>query len=134
MSSAPYLKAFNKQFFEFLDDIIAIFPENKTILVSKSYFETAKFAKPSSLVKVWYTHVYSVYSEAIQNEDVDFFLEKDYETDLSALPNAAEIMKFIDSSLRAPLRAMDPVNKAHCMNYIQILSKLSLAYHVSSEM
>jgi hypothetical protein len=133
MSSTPYLKAFNTQFFNFLDDIISIFPENKTIPVSKGYFETIKFAKPSSLVKVWYAHVYTPYKEAIEQGNIDFFLEKNYATDLHSLPNAGEIMKIIDSSLRDPLRAMDSVNKEHCTKYVQILSKLSIAYHASNE-
>lgn len=130
--ASPYLKAFNTQFFDFLDDIIIIFPENKSIPVSKGYFQTIKFAKPASLIKVWYAHIYSPYSDAIDKGDINFFLEKDYESDLCSLPNAGEIMKIIDSSLRDPLRAMDAVNKAHCTKYIQLLSKLSVAYHESA--
>jgi len=38
------LRAFNSHFFEFVDDIVAIFPENKDLPNSKRSFEMIKHA------------------------------------------------------------------------------------------
>ena len=123
-----YLKSFNQKLFEFLDDIISIFPENMDIVVSRNYFETIKKANPTMLLKIWYQYIYVKYQDVIDAGNISFFLDKDYSDDLSMLPNAKDILKTIDTSLRDPIRNMDETNFAHCAKYIQILSKLSAGY------
>ncbi|NBX71334.1 hypothetical protein EBQ91_00260, partial [bacterium] len=70
---------------------------------------------------------YTPYKDAINAGDVTFFFEKNYEEDLGNFENANEVLKFIDS-FREPIRMMSDTNKAHSMQYIQILSKLSEVY------
>jgi hypothetical protein len=123
-----YSKTFNQKLFEFLDDIISIFPDNMDIVVSRNYFETIKKANPTLLLKIWYQYIYVKYQVEIDTGNISFFLDKDYSEDLSLLPNAKEVMKTIDTSLREPIRNMDPTNLDHCIKYIQILSKLSAGY------
>jgi hypothetical protein len=120
-------RAFNTHFFEFIDDIIGIFPENKDIRESKVTFETFKRANPTAIIKVWYQYIFLPYSTIIETGDVAFFIEKDYKDDLSILKNAKDILKVIDK-IRNPIKEMDETNKAHCMKYIQNLSKLSKFY------
>ena len=62
--------------------------------------------------------------------DVDIFFrfDKNYENDVGILNNSRKILNIIDS-LRDPIRIMSDANKAHSMNYIQILSRLSKVYH-----
>ena len=122
------LKAFNKQMFDFLDDIIGIVQENEQIKVSRVYFETLKKANPSLLIKIWHNRVFLPYGEKIANGNIDYFLEKDYSDDLANLPNGKEVVKIINTSLREPIQQMDMTNKEHCMKYIQILCKISEAY------
>jgi hypothetical protein len=131
-SKSLLLKAFNKQFFDFLDDIIIIFPDKKEIKIALSYFTTIKTANPTILLKVWYSCVCVPYKEQIERGELQYFLEKDYSTDLSKMINGKEIMNFIDSSLRNPLRSMDAKNLEHCVKYIQLLTKISSAYHEKS--
>lgn len=122
------LKSFNKQFFDFLEDVNTIVEHNPDIETSRIYFEGIKKANPSLLLKIWHTFIYIPYQTQINEGDLRFFLEKDYSKDLSELKNNKEILKIIDNSLRNPIREMTPVNKSHCMKYIQILCKLSDAY------
>jgi hypothetical protein len=122
------LKAFNKQMFDFLDDIIGIVQENEQIKISRVYFETLKKANPTLLIKIWYNRVFLPYGEKIANGNIDYFLEKDYSDDLANLPNGKEVVKIINTSLREPIQQMDMTNKEHCMKYIQILCKISDAY------
>lgn len=120
------LKAFNKQFFDFLDDIIQVFPENNEIQVSKTYFNTIKKANPTAIIKVWYEFIYKPYSTEVDKGDIMFFLTKDYSDDI--LVNKEYVLKVIDESLRKPLLSMDETNKAHCAKYAKILTDLCKRY------
>jgi len=124
------LRTFNKHFFEFLDDLVTLFPEMKDIKESRDYFEILKRANPTLLIKIWYTFIHTPYADVIENGDISFFFEKDYSSDLVYLHNASEIIKVIDTTLREPLRNMDKENYDKCTKYIQILSKLCGAYNV----
>ena len=121
------LKTFNTQFFAFLDDVIKVFPDNKDILIGKRSFETIKRANPTLIIKIWYSHIYSIYSESINNGDIDFFVQKDYNQDLQDLTNSGEVLRIINT-LREPISKMDETNKKHTCNYLVVLSKLSQVY------
>ena len=122
------LKTFNTQFFDFLTDIITIFPNNVEIINAKKSFETIKRLNPTSIIKVWFSHVFIPYKDVITNGDLSFFLDKDYKQDLSNLSNSNDILKIIDT-LRSQLKNMGETNQGHSMKYIQILSRLSEAYN-----
>jgi hypothetical protein len=122
-----YLKAFNKHFFEFLEELIKVFPENEDIESAKNTFYTFKSANPTSIIKVWYMYVYTPYHEQIDTGNIDFFAEKDYSADLADTKHYQKIMEVIDM-IRDPFKNMGDVNKEHSVKYIQNLSKLSVAY------
>ena len=128
MDKSIILKSFNKQFFDFLEDVNTIVENNTDIEKSQIYFNTIKKANPSLLLKIWHNYIFIPYKEQILLGDLGFFLDKDYSQDLSKLKNNTEILKIIDASLRNPIRNMSDINKEHCMKYIQILCKLSDAY------
>ena len=94
-----FLKSFNKQYFDFLEDIISIVPDNIDIQTALKYFETIKRANPTILIKLWYSKVYIPYHVEIELGNIDFFIEKDYNDDLTSLPNGKEISKIIDNSI-----------------------------------
>ena len=121
------LKTFNTQFFALLDDMLLIFPDNIDIATGRKSFETIKRANPTILIKIWLTHVYTPYHESINNGDIEYFINKDYGSDLNHISNVLEIIKVIDT-IREPIRSMDDVNKGHTIKYIQVLSKLSELY------
>ena len=126
------LKTFNNQFFAFLDDVIRVFPDNVDIATGKKSFEMIRMANASLIIKSWYSYVYSQYKESIDNGDVDYFVNKDYQNDLQSVSNNGEVLRIIDS-LREPIKNMDDANKAHTVKYLQILSKLSEAYILKSK-
>ena len=121
------LKAFNVHFFDFLDDVASIIDDNDDILTSKTFFETVKKANPTLIIKCWNLYVYQPYKEVIDSGNVQYFLEKDYNNDLSVLANSGEIMNGI-YKIRSPIKSMSEINQQHCMKYIQNLSKLSTLY------
>lgn len=120
-------KAFNVHFFEFMDDILRIFPENEDIKHTRTALELFKKANPTSIIKAWYKYVFVPYNDVISLGDITFFIEKDYKADLNNLSNSDEIMKAIDR-IRDPVRNMNPENREHSTKYIQNLCKLSNVY------
>ena len=121
------LRTFNTLYFQFLEELISIFPENIDIKSSKTFFEITKKANPSLLIKIWQTYVSGPYGETLANGDLDYFINKDYSEDLVNLNNAADILKAIDK-LRAPIKVLSEENKKHSLDYLQKLNKLSDAY------
>ena len=125
---ATVSKAFNKHFFDFLDDILNIFPGKEEIVYAKKTFETIKKLNTTAIIKVWYPQVYSPYKEYIDVGNIDYFINKDYSQELSGVNKGGDIIKMIDN-IRKPISEMDDQNKEHCAKYIQNLSKLSTLYN-----
>ena len=122
------MRAFNKCFFEFMDDIISVFPENSTLNIAKKNCEVIQSANPNILVRAWYQYVYSKYSTVIDEGDVAFFLDKDYTEDINQFDYAEHIMKVINT-FREPLKNLSDSNKDMAMKHIQMLSKVSSKYN-----
>ena len=72
-------------------------------------------------------YVYAPYKDIIEQGNIEFFFEKDYNSDLGSISNGKEVIRIIDT-LRDPLRSMDTVNKSHSAKYLINLSKLSSLY------
>jgi|688.fasta_scaffold585683_2 hypothetical protein len=123
------LRTFNTNFFQFLDELIHLFPEKREIQTAKVGFETIKKSNPTLLAKLWYSHIYCKYKDAIDSNNIDFFLEKDYQTEiLNINSNTEEILNFIEN-IRDPLRNLNAENKNQSMKYIKLLSQLSVMYN-----
>jgi hypothetical protein len=86
---------------------------------------TIRKANPKLLVKIWTKYVYAPYKQQIEAGDINFFLTKDYSSDLNKTDNSDKIMESIDR-LRTPVKNMSPENQAKTIKYIQNLSKLSV--------
>jgi hypothetical protein len=121
------LRTFNKHFFDFLDDIKGILPENKEISYAITSFDTIKRANPTIIIKAWHSNVFLPYKDVIDNGDLSFFIEKDYGSELAHINKSEEILKMINN-IRRPIKDMDETNKTHSLKYIQNLCKLSEIY------
>jgi hypothetical protein len=122
------LKGFNKHLFEFLDDIIHIFPEKKDIQDAKQALSLLKQANPVLLIRCWHKYITSKYSDMINNGSIDFFFNKDYKEDLQNMANPDKVLGVIDT-LREPVSQLSNNSKDMAMKYIQNLSKLSSMYY-----
>lgn len=125
MDSKNLITAFNNHFLLFVDDIYSVFPDNVDILTAKNSLIALRKANPKLLIKIWLNYVYTPYKEQIDKGDIDFFITKDYSSDLSKNNNANKIMESIDR-LRTPVKEMTPENQEKTMKHIQNLSKLAL--------
>ena len=126
--SSIILTTFNDHFIEFVNDIINVFPEDTDILAAKNSFLLIRKANPKMIIKIWNKFVVDKYKDAIDNDDISFFINKDYSTDLNNAENSDKIMDAINR-LRNPVKLMELQDQKKVMKYIQNLTKLSILYN-----
>ena len=131
MDRKTIMRAFNTLFFEFLSDVITVYPDNNEIKYAHTSFENIKRANPSILIKIWFSHIYTPYREVIDAGNISFFFEKNYASDLSELGNSKQILDMIDK-IRQPIREMSPDSQTQVAQYIMNLSKLSTVYSTAA--
>ena len=119
------VSVFNDHFSDFINDIQSVFPTDTDILTAKNAFIAVRKANPKLLVRIWIKYVVTPYKTQIDSGDINFFVTKDYSSDLVRNDSADKIMESIDR-LRNPVKQMSPENQAKTMKYIQNLSKLAL--------
>ena len=118
------LTAFNDHFIDFINDVQCVFPEDPDILTAKNALGLVRKANPKMIVKIWNVYIVGKYKSEIEAGNLDFFVNKDYSTDVSAAENADKIMGSINR-LREPIKNMGPENQQKVMKYIQNLTKLA---------
>ena len=121
------LKAFNEHLVDFINDIIRVFPENKSLKVTKTALETWKRINPKSIVDIWKTCITDKYKQEISSGDYKFFIKKDYKEDIFGCENMSDILIAIEQ-LRDPISQMSDENQKKSIKYIQNLTKLSELY------
>ena len=120
-------KTFNDEFIKFITEVRTIFPEDKDVKKGVSALELLKKANPKLIIEIWKQYIVDVYATQIENGELDYFLDKDYQNDVSDSGNASEILTSINR-LRQPIRNMGEKNKETSMQYIQQLTKLCQLY------
>jgi len=127
MNKKIILKTYINQFDEFLDDTLRLFPTDMDIRYCKTSFNILKKTNPKMIIKTWKHYIADKYKDQIENNDVNFFMNKNYNDDLVDVSNSQYVIKTINR-LKKPMAKMDNDNKNKCMKYLQNLSKLSELY------
>jgi len=127
MSNSSIVSIFNQHFIEMFDDILVIFPNNVDIMTAKNSILTFKKMNPAIIIKVWNKYIANKYKDQIDNDDISFFINKDYSNDLEYMKNPDVIMDVINR-IREPVNNMNPSDQVKTMKYIKNLTKLSLSY------
>jgi hypothetical protein len=109
---------------EFVNDIHSVFPDDTDILSAKNALLLVRKANPKMIVKIWKLYIVGKYKNEIEAGNIDFFINKDYASDVANASNSDKIMESINR-LREPIRQMAPENQAKTMKYIQNLTKLA---------
>ena len=118
------LTAFNDHFFEFVNAIQEIFPDDHDLLVSKNSLMLVRKANPKMIVKIWNAYVVGKYKSEIEAGNLDFFINKDYSSDFINANNSDKIIEAINR-FRQPIKNMSEQNKLKSIKYIQNLTKLA---------
>jgi len=129
--SSSYLTAFNNHFSDFVDDIQSVFPNDPDILTAKNSLALIRKANPRMIIKIWSSFIMSRYREQIEAGDIDFFINKDYNSDVKDAEKSEKIMEAIDR-LRGPVKMMSRENQEKSMKYMQNLCKICQLYESSA--
>jgi len=126
MDKSQLLTIFNKQFKEFVEDISRVFPDNKDIMTLKSTIGHILMITPKTVYKGYKKHVIDKYRAEIEAGDINFFVDKDYKSDIAVSGNNA-ILEKIDC-LRGPVRDMSLEEQANVIKYMQNMMKIGDLY------
>jgi hypothetical protein len=123
------LSGFNDHFNEFLNDILSVFPDNIDIIAAKNSLILIRKTNPKIIIQIWDSYVVGKYTKEIELGNIDFFISKDYSSDLNNLDDSkkTKITESIDR-LRNPIKLMNDNDRDKSMKYIQNLTKLSKMY------
>ena len=121
------LNAFNTQLFEFIEDIELVFNEDNSVKRAKAGLVMIKKVNPTLTIRIWYNYICSKYESEINNDNIDFFLDKDYKKDLVYMNQSDDIISSIDK-LRDPIKNMSKENQEKSFRYIKNLCILSKIY------
>jgi hypothetical protein len=122
-SSVSLLSVFNTHFEEFVNDIQTVFPEDVDILTAKNALLAIRSANPKLIPKIWNEYIGKKYASEIEAGNIQFFIKKDYASDVGGIGASDKIMESINR-LKEPIRCMSEENQAKTMKYIQNLTKL----------
>jgi len=128
MDKSQILKGFNDHFVEFVEDVERVFPDDNDISTVKESFIQMRKANPRLVIKAFNEYFLNKYRSEIESGNIDFFIKKDYNTDLSVVGDSDYILKKIDV-LRNPVKNMDEEDQNKVITYIQNLSKLCDIYN-----
>ncbi len=122
------MNAFNDHYFEFIDDIESVFVTDESIKRVKNALLLIKKMNPSIIIKIWYRYIVLKYENEINENNINFFIDKDYKNDLTNISSSDNIITHINC-LREPIRNMGKENQEKSFKYIQNLCLLSKLYN-----
>lgn len=121
------LKVFNSQLTDFLNDLIILFPNDADLKASRLAVNALKKVNPKSLLTNWKYYITDKYKDKIMEGDIDFFITKSYENDMTDVEDKGAALEAIDR-LRPALLKIGENNKQKASKYLQNLTKLSELY------
>ena len=124
-NKALYLKAFNNQFTEMLNDIETVIPNNIDVITAKKNLVKIKLVNPKLIVKSWYEWVTCKYQAEIETGDYNFFINKDYNNSGDVYDST--ILEAIER-MRSTVSNLDEQDKKTVLSYVKNLCDLSKLY------
>jgi hypothetical protein len=133
MDKTQILSAFNTHFLEFIADVQRVFPQDKDIATALNSIQLAKKMNPRLIIMAFKEHFATKYRAEILAGDLDFFINNDYNKDLSEIKlgpigSPSVILEKIDC-LREPVKQMPAEEQQKVIKYLQNLTKLCDLYN-----
>ena len=122
-NSSLYLKGFTNELNNFLEDLLNVYNDNNNLIACKRSVDLLIKNNPKMLIQKWIASL-SNYTKEIENEDVVFFLNKDYNNE----SGAKDYLGFIDE-IKEVMKNMDDTNKYKTIKYVKNLNKLANLYN-----
>jgi hypothetical protein len=122
------LKLFNNQLIEFLSDVSTVFPRDSNIKTARFFVENMIKVNPSLLIKLWYRDITTPYKTQIESGNIEFFLEKDYNSDIIGKENPESIMQVI-TIIKKMISELNDDERKKVISYVQNFTKISCIYN-----
>jgi hypothetical protein len=123
-----YLQAFNLQFEEFVNDIGRVFPNDNEIATAANALKKLRKANPKLIATAFNDYVNKPYGNHIHDNNLKYFLEKDYTNDVGGATHGNEIIEKVNM-LKVPISNMNSEEQKKVLKYLQNLCKLSELYN-----
>ena len=117
-----YLTAFNNIVFNFVDDLIETFPEERDFDVYKRTFLILKGVNAKKMCILFKNYSF-IYRDKINNQDESFFINNDYNEIKE--DNDAESIGGVIEKLKYYWKEMSTENKEKIWKYLSTMIKLS---------
>jgi hypothetical protein len=117
------VKTFNTHLSEFIDDVVTVFPREVDLLTSRTFINGVMKVKPKIIIHYWYQNVYLLYKHQIDAGDFDFFLKKDYNSDVAS----NDVLNGIEK-MRVKITGLSGSSREMAVKYAKNLSKLAVMY------
>lgn len=121
MSKKVLLDAFYNNFYDFANQLLAVFPDDTDILAYKTSLALIQKTNPVLAIKELHTYLLP-YAAMITNRNSDFFLRKDY----------SEYQEQVSSSLIEKLKTLwsglSDTNRKIVWDYVNLLFTISQKY------
>ena len=127
MNKKFILETFNTHFKEFLEDILLLFPREVDLMTANTFLSSIVKVKRKLLLECWYFWVYTKYNNEIENDNYDFFLNKNYQNDVG---RNNKILNSIEK-MRNKCKNINNENRSKILLYVKNLSKLSKIYYTN---
>jgi hypothetical protein len=119
---------FNKEYFEFLNFIKDHIDDPKF----KTFYRKNQIIKqtnPKMFIKTWYDRIGSKYHAQVMQSDISFFLNKNYEEDVTIAGNDSNTLLIYINKFKESYETLDENIKAKFMYYIITLTDKSFVYY-----
>lgn len=128
MNKSEILTAFNNHISDFFSEVCTIFPDNSDLKIAHTSLITFRKVNPRLIIGIWKEYMVDKYRTQIEAGDMDFFVERNYTSDLQDVGQGSKILEKIDT-LREPIRQMGEENLKKASGYVQNLTKICDLYY-----
>jgi len=128
MNKSEVLSAFNNHIGDFFTDVSMLFPDNNDIKIAHTSLNALRVANPRIIINIWKKNIVDIYKDKILEGNIDFFINKNYKSDLINHNSSNMILDKIDT-LREPIRQMGEENQKKTIQYLQNLTKIYKLYY-----
>jgi hypothetical protein len=128
MTKTQIIETFNKHIMEFVMDIERVFPNDTDITASRKSLSRTIMIVPKAVIRAFNEHICTVYSKEIEEGNLDFFIDNDYNAKHGNIINNNNMIINKINELREPVRKMADDDKAKVIQYLKNLKKLTDMY------
>ena len=126
MTPSP-IGIFNKEYFEFLNFIKGHIEDSSF----KTFYRKNQIMKetnPKLFIRTWYERIGSKYHTQVMDRDISFFLNKDYNDDISNVGDSNMLLKYINK-FKESYDSFDTTVKETFLNFMISLTDKSFVYY-----